>query len=166
MLLHQSASLLLPHLPVCFFYCSVFALNSFLGICTNFLLGVVPEIDSNHACTCSSLHHLLTWHSKSLRFGSSFHLLVLSLHKCRFVAGGREGWQPGWGRMTFLTANVGAILAHPLLNLAGAWAADVHLRISPESSGFSSALSTACYKEFAIATSLPNWEKLPSCSKA
>lgn len=76
---------------VCFFFnCFGFALFCFLVICTSFLLAVVPEIDSNHACACISLHHLLTWHGKPLRSGSSFPLLVLPLHKRRLVAGGRE----------------------------------------------------------------------------
>lgn len=97
----------------------------FLGFAQIFYLRLIQ--------TCSSLHHLLTWHSKSLRSGSSFHLLVLSLHKCRFVAG--AAWT-GAGWPSSQPAR-GAILAHPLLNLDGAWAADVQLMLLTEISTFS-----------------------------
>lgn len=115
------------HLFCCLICLFVFSIVVLFLLCIVFL-GFAQIFYLRLIQTCSSLHHLLTWHSKSLRSGSSFHLLVLSLHKCRFVAG--AAWT-GAGWPSSQPAR-GAILAHPLLNLDGAWAADVQLMLLTE----------------------------------
>lgn len=96
MLLHRSASLLLPDLSRFFLFCWV----CFLVVCMDFRIAVGAEIDSHHAWTCINLSHLLNWHSKSPRFDSSFHFLGLFPEQEQTC---------NWGRKRVLTRTRGGV---------------------------------------------------------